>query len=190
MATHPRDPQPRGCDQEDAEDHERHEDDLCGAARARAAGGRGLAARTARSSREVLASVAGGVEADAHPLLAARPRKRKLDVLLFTSDRGLCGALQREPDQDRASALVARSRDEFDLDLRDRDRAARARLPAPPAHRQPAASWIGVAQPTAELAREIAEYRDRALHQRARATRWCVVYCALRLGAPRRSRAT
>jgi F-type H+-transporting ATPase subunit gamma len=42
--------------------------------------------------REVLASVAAGVDADAHPLLAPREQVRNLDVVVFTSDRGLCGA--------------------------------------------------------------------------------------------------
>lgn len=42
--------------------------------------------------REVLASVSAGVDADAHPLLTPRDDVRRLDVLLFTSDRGLCGA--------------------------------------------------------------------------------------------------
>ena len=42
--------------------------------------------------REVLASVADGADADAHPLLAVRDPVRKLDLVLFTSDRGLCGA--------------------------------------------------------------------------------------------------
>ena len=46
----------------------------------------------AEKIREVLAAVASGVEADVHPLLTAREQVRRLDVVLFTSDRGLCGA--------------------------------------------------------------------------------------------------
>ncbi len=46
----------------------------------------------AEKIREVLAAVASGVEADVHPLLTAREKVRRLDVVLFTSDRGLCGA--------------------------------------------------------------------------------------------------
>jgi len=46
----------------------------------------------AKKLREVLASVAGGADADAHPLLAVRPEVRKLDLVVVTSDRGLCGA--------------------------------------------------------------------------------------------------
>lgn len=46
----------------------------------------------AEKLREVLASVASGVERDAHPLLAPREGVRTLDVVVFASDRGLCGA--------------------------------------------------------------------------------------------------
>ena len=106
--------------------------------------------------REVLASVAGNVEADAHPLLAARPGKRKLDVLLFTSDRGLCGAFNANLIK-TAQALVNASRDKYAsvsviaIGRRGRDFLRRRRIDSPRA-------WIGVGQPTAELAREIAEY--------------------------------
>lgn len=41
---------------------------------------------------QVLAAVAAGVDPDAHPLLAPRESVRRLDVVAFTSDRGLCGA--------------------------------------------------------------------------------------------------
>jgi F-type H+-transporting ATPase subunit gamma len=41
--------------------------------------------------QQVLSSVAAGVDADAHPLLVRRD-VRRLDIVLFTSDRGLCGA--------------------------------------------------------------------------------------------------
>lgn len=40
---------------------------------------------------EVLKSLASGADTEAHPLLAARPRKT-VEVLVITSDRGLCGA--------------------------------------------------------------------------------------------------
>ncbi len=42
--------------------------------------------------RKVLGSVAAGVSADTHPLLAPREQVRTLDLVVFTSDRGLCGA--------------------------------------------------------------------------------------------------
>jgi len=51
-----------------------------------------IAARPyARKMREVVQAVAGRVEGDAHPLLAAREGK-KLALLVVTSDRGLCGS--------------------------------------------------------------------------------------------------
>ena len=39
----------------------------------------------------ILSSLAGGAEGETHPLLVARPRKN-IEVLVITSDRGLCGA--------------------------------------------------------------------------------------------------
>src|SRR5207249_9419603 len=39
---------------------------------------------------ELFASLAAGVEPEAHPLLARRP-ERRIDLLVLTSDRGLCG---------------------------------------------------------------------------------------------------
>jgi F-type H+-transporting ATPase subunit gamma len=39
----------------------------------------------------VIASLAQGADREIHPLLAARPR-RAVEVVVFTSDRGLCGA--------------------------------------------------------------------------------------------------
>jgi len=39
---------------------------------------------------EMFSAVAAGIEPDAHPLLARRPEQR-LDLLVLTSDRGLCG---------------------------------------------------------------------------------------------------
>jgi F-type H+-transporting ATPase subunit gamma len=40
---------------------------------------------------EILSSLATGAEGESHPLLTARPR-RSVEVLIMTSDRGLCGA--------------------------------------------------------------------------------------------------
>src|SRR5208282_963059 len=39
----------------------------------------------------ILTSLAGGAEGEIHPLLAVRPWKN-IEVLVLTSDRGLCGA--------------------------------------------------------------------------------------------------
>ncbi|GAB4483636.1 MAG: ATP synthase F1 subunit gamma [Thermodesulfovibrionales bacterium] len=45
----------------------------------------------AERMQNILSALAAGGEAEAHPLLAVRPRK-KIEVLVVTSDRGLCGA--------------------------------------------------------------------------------------------------
>ncbi|MEW6108387.1 MAG: ATP synthase F1 subunit gamma [Nitrospirota bacterium] len=45
----------------------------------------------AERMNEVLSNLASGAEGELHPLLAVRPR-RKIEVLVITSDRGLCGA--------------------------------------------------------------------------------------------------
>jgi len=42
---------------------------------------------------DLLHNVASRVGEEAHPLLAARDEERKVDLLLLTSDRGLCGGL-------------------------------------------------------------------------------------------------
>ncbi len=47
---------------------------------------------------EVLNSLALRVDAETHPLLAVREPKR-IRVICMTSDRGLCGGLQHQPDQ-------------------------------------------------------------------------------------------
>ena len=56
--------------------------------------------------RKVLASVSAGVDADAHPLLVQRDPVRKLDVVLLTSNRGLCGAFNANMVKE-ANALIA-----------------------------------------------------------------------------------
>jgi F-type H+-transporting ATPase subunit gamma len=106
--------------------------------------------------REVLAAVAGNIDADAHPLLEARPGQRRLDVVLFTSDRGLCGAFNANLIK-TAQALVLASQEKYAsvsviaVGRRGRDFVRRRRIESPRA-------WIGIPQPTAEHAREIAEY--------------------------------
>ena len=86
---------------------------LVAAARfARAQGAIRAARPYAEKLREVLASVAGGVDADAHPLLTPRPFVRKLDIVVFTSDRGLCGAYNSNINK-HAEALVQQRRGEL-----------------------------------------------------------------------------
>jgi F-type H+-transporting ATPase subunit gamma len=72
----------------------------------------------AQKLTEMFTAVAAGVDADAHPLLARRP-ERRVDLLVLTSDRGLCGgyntnllrfadAFARERAAEIALALVGR----------------------------------------------------------------------------------
>jgi len=65
----------------------------------------------AEKLREVLSSVAAGVDADAHPLLARRAQVRKLDVVVVTSDRGLCGAYNANINKHAERLIRERSAD-------------------------------------------------------------------------------
>jgi len=105
---------------------------------------------------EVFSSVASGLEKDVHPLLSPRENKRKLDVLVITSDRGLCGAYNSNLIK-HALAVISERLSSFEsvaimtVGKRARDFFRRRKLDMP-------RSWIGLANPTAENAREIADY--------------------------------
>ena len=47
----------------------------------------------ANKMSEVVGQIVGQIEAGTHPLLKERPGPRKLDLLIVSSDRGLCGGL-------------------------------------------------------------------------------------------------
>jgi F-type H+-transporting ATPase subunit gamma len=103
--------------------------------------------------RQVLGSVAAGVDADAHPLLARR-EVRRLDVVLFTSDRGLCGAFNTNVIK-RAQQLIAERRaglERMTLIGVGRRGAEFFRKRGFDVIR----SWTGLATPTPEHAAEIA----------------------------------
>jgi F-type H+-transporting ATPase subunit gamma len=111
----------------------------------------------AQRMRALLAAVAAGAEPDAHPLLVPRERVRRLDVVVLTSDRGLCGAFNANVIK-RADALVAKRRPELD---------AVAVIPigrkgADHFRRHPVGDvprvWTGVRSVTPEVGREIAEF--------------------------------
>ena len=111
----------------------------------------------AEKMRAVLASVASGAESDLHPLLTPRDPPRRLDVVLFTSDRGLCGAynanlikraerliVQRKPSLEAVSILpVGRKGAEYF------SRRAYGEVPR---------SWEGLKTITPEQAAEIASF--------------------------------
>jgi F-type H+-transporting ATPase subunit gamma len=105
---------------------------------------------------EVFSSAASGLDADVHPLLSPREQKRKLDLLLVTSDRGLCGAYNTNLIKHALAVLAERSPSFESVSVvtvgkRARDFFRRRRLAMP-------RSWTGLANPTPDNAREIAEY--------------------------------
>jgi F-type H+-transporting ATPase subunit gamma len=110
----------------------------------------------AEKIREVMAAISAGVDPDAHPLLVAQESPRRLDVVVFTSDRGLCGAFNhniikraeelivaRQPRLDAVSVIpVGRKGAEYFR------RHSYGELPR---------EWIGLGQASQDNAREIAE---------------------------------
>ena len=108
----------------------------------------------AETLRSVLASVSAGVEADAHPLLVSRKPARKLDVVLLTSNRGLCGAFNANMSKEAAALIAARETDTESISLipigrKGAERFAKLGLPKP-------CEWVGVSGVTQELGAEIA----------------------------------
>ncbi len=105
---------------------------------------------------EVLASVSSGVEADAHPLFEVREKLRKLDLVVLTSDRGLCGAFNANMIK-RAQSVIDERRDDLDsisvIAIGRRGHAAFAKkgLPMP-------GGWAEFPAATPELATEVADY--------------------------------
>lgn len=106
--------------------------------------------------QEVFSSVLAGLEPDVHPLLSPREGKKNLDLVLFTSDRGLCGAYNANLIK-RAAAVILERRDEFErisviaVGKRGRDFFRRTRREIPRA-------WVGLSSPTQAHAHEIASY--------------------------------
>lgn len=103
---------------------------------------------------EIFSAVAAGIEPDVNPLLTARSPVRKLDVVVFTSDRGLCGAFNSNVIK-HALALMKARRDTLEsisvipVGRRARDFFRRLRTDMPN-------SWIGLSVPLPPLAHEIA----------------------------------
>ncbi len=101
--------------------------------------------------REVLASVSAGVDADAHPLLTPRDDVRRLDVLLVTSDRGLCGAFNANVIKAAEQIIAARS------DVECTVLAVGRRGAEHMARRRPVLErWTNLGTPTPATAAEIA----------------------------------
>ncbi len=65
---------------------------------------------------EVLKSLAKGADTEAHPLLSARPRKT-VEVLVITSDRGLCGAFNTNILKAAQKTIDGYKKDGFELSV-------------------------------------------------------------------------
>lgn len=114
----------------------------------------------AEKLRRVLGSVAGGVELDAHPLLAPRESVRTLEIVLFTSDRGLCGAYNSNLVR-TAQRVIAARRDDVDeivlTPVGRRGGEAFQRTPGVTIEKR----WSGLGNVTVAHGREIADYLMR-----------------------------
>jgi len=66
--------------------------------------------------REGLLRLAGDLEADIHPLLIVRPRKN-VEVLVITSDRGLCGAFNTNIQKAAAQHIADLRADGFNVSI-------------------------------------------------------------------------
>jgi F-type H+-transporting ATPase subunit gamma len=111
----------------------------------------------AAKMREVLGAVAAGIDPDAHPLLVGRDPVRKLDVVVFSSDRGLCGAFNANIIK-RAERMIVRRQPELEsvalvpVGRKGGDYFRRHRYGDVPR------VWSGVGTVTQPLAQEIAEF--------------------------------
>ncbi len=106
---------------------------------------------------EVLATVSTGVEPDVNPFLLRRDRVQRLDVVVFTSDRGLCGAFNSNIIK-RAERLIVRRRPDLDtvqivaVGRKGRDYFRRRSYGEIPR------SWTGIGTVTQGVAQEIARF--------------------------------
>jgi F-type H+-transporting ATPase subunit gamma len=105
---------------------------------------------------EIFSAVAAGIEPDANPLLSPRTPVRKLDIVVFTSDRGLCGAFNSNVIKQALSVMNARidgveSISVIPVGRRARDYFRRLRIDMPN-------SWIGLSVPLQPLSQEIASF--------------------------------
>lgn len=105
---------------------------------------------------EIFSTAAAGLEPDANPLLSKREQTRKLDVVVVTSDRGLCGAYNSNVIKHALSVISERkggvdSTSVIAIGRRGRDFFRRLRAEVP-------RFWIGLSTPTPAHAHEIATY--------------------------------
>ena len=105
---------------------------------------------------EIFSAAAAGLEPDVNPLLMPRPGAKKLDIVVVTSDRGLCGAFNSNVIKHALSVMRERvdkveSISVIPIGRRGRDSFRRARVDMP-------RSWIGLSSPTPAHAHEIASF--------------------------------
>ncbi len=111
----------------------------------------------AEKIHEVLAAVSRGADPDAHPLLVPREPVKRLEVVVFASDRGLCGAFNANIIK-HAEKLIVQRRPELDavtivpIGRKSRMYFERHRYGEIPR------AWSGIRAVVPEIAREIAEY--------------------------------
>ncbi len=72
----------------------------------------------------ILSSLANGAESEIHPLLAVRPRKN-VEVLVITSDRGLCGAFNTNILKAAARHIAELKKEGFEISISSVGRKAR-----------------------------------------------------------------
>src|SRR5262245_44516424 len=115
--------------------------------------------------REVLGSVASGADADVHPLLAVRPAVRKLDLVVFTSDRGLCGAYNANLIKRAERELVKRRPQVDSISIICVGRKATDYFRRRKQYGELVQSWQGIATVTPTHAREIAAFLSERYEQ-------------------------
>jgi F-type H+-transporting ATPase subunit gamma len=106
--------------------------------------------------RSLMASVVSGTDLEVNPLLTPRETVRRLDVVLFTSDRGLCGAYNGNLIKHAEKLMAARmpgleSVAVISVGRRGRDYFRRRKYAIP-------RNWEDLRTITPEFATEIAEY--------------------------------
>jgi len=105
---------------------------MVSSARLRRAQERILAARPAAiATRRVLSSLAARVDPELHPLLTQRPPQR-IEIVLITSDRGLCGSFNANVLKTGVAFLASRPRGEISvltIGRRGRDAVRRRKVP-------------------------------------------------------------
>ncbi len=109
----------------------------------------------AEKIQQVLGAVSSGLDADSHPLFAPHENTSKVEFVVLSSDRGLCGAFNANI-MKRALELMEKRRGDAEISLVAVGRKtieffARRNV-------EIGKSWKGISQVNADIAREIAGY--------------------------------